>query len=52
MKETISLKITVADDLQNLMQQQKRELMETKSSQQKELKSAKIELEVERKQMI
>lgn len=31
LKETIRLKITVADDLSSIMKQQKHELMETKS---------------------
>ena len=49
MKDSIALKITVADDLQNLLLQQKKQLLETRSAQQLEFEKAKDELEASKK---
>ena len=49
LKDSIALKITVADDLQNLLLQQKKQLQETRSAQELEFQKAKEELEDSKK---
>lgn len=49
LKDSIALKITVADDLQNLLLQQKKQLQETRTAQQLEFERAKEELEESKK---
>lgn len=48
LRETISMKITVADDLSSLLKQQKSELLETKSMQAQTIEKAKKEMQDER----
>ena len=52
LKETIALKITVAEDLQNLMKQQRQELTESKQQQKEEYRVAKEEVEETRAEML
>jgi len=52
LKETISIKITVADDLSNLLKQQKNELTETKKTQAIDHEKAKKEILDERSAMM